>query len=245
MRTLIVLLAAAFSSVQFSGCTVIGFAVGARIDKENARSNRVAWSEAKTVSKGRTVAVTLTSGDTLYGRFTGLSALPADSYRFLYDSLRSLQDGALPRLGEDISVVPDSGHSYSGVFRGFDAEALVVRRTSTDTLSYLPLSTISRLRKYNGRPYNLSRLRAIASSRALPSRNEFVMRSDGQTVNVPLPQIREVCVRPCFTFNCVLGAAAGLAIDAAVVGLITVSWSNTEPRSAPGTGIFDLDWQHW
>jgi hypothetical protein len=77
MRALILLLITVLLGILISGCTVAGLLVGARIDRRNAKAHRVSWDSVSSVPRGRAVQVTLTSGDTLCGRFTGLSALPA------------------------------------------------------------------------------------------------------------------------------------------------------------------------
>jgi hypothetical protein len=222
MNARIACLAIALLSLLTSGCTAIGIVAGVSVDRRNARACHVSWDSLRSVPRGRVVEVTLASGDTLRGEYTGLRALPADSYRSAYDSTRTLLgDSVLPRIGEIVSVIPQQGRSFSGVFYGFEAEALAVRRTAEDTLFYQALSGAARLQKYYGKTYNLERLRTIASERALPSRRELTIQTTGGTYGVPLQAIEQVYARPRYTYYAFECAAIGLLMDAFMVGLMT------------------------
>jgi hypothetical protein len=85
------------------------------------------------------------------------------------------------------------------------------------------LSNAARLQDRNGKSYDLTRLRALASARALPSDREFTLESAGQTRRIPLEQIQEVYAPPQHTNNWVLGGVIGLAIDAAIVAVLVSS----------------------
>jgi hypothetical protein len=243
MKARIACLAIALLSVMLSGCTAIGFGVGLSMDAKNAKSHRASWTETRSIPQEREVDVALTSGDTLCGKFTGLRALPPDSYRSLYDSARTrlAGDSVLPPLGEVVFVVPWNGRPFSGKFLGFEAEALVIRRSGDDTLTFQPPTDIARLKKYYGRTYDIGRLCDLASERALPSRREFTVQKTGRSYSVPLQKIEQVYVWPHFTTHALAGAAAGLVVDAAVAAL--AYWVFEQPtHSEPGGGIFDIRW---
>jgi hypothetical protein len=212
-------------AVSLTGCTAIGIGVGKMVDNSNAQFHRVSWSDTRSVPSGREVQVTLTSGDTLSGQFKGLRSLPPDSYRYLYESarVRVSGDSVLPRLGEFVSVFGESGPRVGGVFRGIEAEALALRRSDDESISYLRLSNAAQLQGSHGESYDLTRLRALASARALPSDREFTLESAGQTRRIPLEQIQEVYAPPQTTHNWVLGGFIGLAIDIAVLAFVIPS----------------------
>jgi len=228
MKARIACLAIALFSTLLSGCTVIGLGVGVAVDHRNARDRRVSWDGARSVPRGRDVEVTLTSGDTLRGKFTGLRALPPDSYRSAYDSAQVTLDGGsvLPRLGETVLFTPVKGPRIRGPFRGFEAEALAVYQPDERSTAYLPLSKAAQLRNLDGQPFDVDYLRFLASSRALPSTREFVVESGGQTSRIPLQYIHEVYAAPQRTHKWILYGVIGLAVDAAVTAAVisSISW---------------------
>jgi hypothetical protein len=227
MKARIACLTIAFLSMLISGCTVIGIVAGASVDHRNARDRRVSWDGTKSVPRGRKVEVTLTSGDTLRGKFTGLRALPPDSYRFAYDSTRVLLagDSMLPRLGETVFFTPVKGPRIRGLFRGFEAEALAVYQPDEHSTAYLPLSKAAQLRNLDGQSFDVELLRTLASARSLPSRSEFVVQSGAQTSRIPLQYIHEVHTLPRRTHKWILYGVIGLAADAAVAAAVISSIS--------------------
>jgi hypothetical protein len=219
MRTSLLLLTVALLGLLISGCTVIGIVAGASADRSNARPRHATWSDVRAVPRGRQVEVILTSGDTLRGKFTGLRALHPNSYRMLYENAGNLSagDSLLPPLGETVSVVHRHERPFKAEFCGFEAEALVVRLWSEDTLFYQPLSNTSQMKNYHGKTYDIKHLLALASGRLLPSRREFTLQSGGQTQPVPLECIQEVYAEPKYTDMWLVYGAKGLVVDVIVI----------------------------
>jgi len=228
MRTIILLLTAALLGMQFSGCTAIGIGVGAAVDHHNAKPQYATWETAHTIPCGRAVQVTLTSGDTLYGRFTGLRTLPPDSYRCAYVSARKLlaSDSVLPQPGDTVMVVHESGWRHRSLFHGLGPMALDMRLLCDTSACFVPLRAVARLQDIQGTPYDLTRLSALMSARLLPTEQQFVVQSHVQTTGIPLEHIREIYAPPHRTSYWILGGVIGLAVDAAVVAAAAHAWNN-------------------
>jgi len=238
MQTLL-LFTTALLGMLFSGCTVIGIVAGASVDHRNARAHRVSWDSVSSVPRGRDVEVTLMSGDTLRGKFTGMRALPADSYRCAYDSARIVLagDSVLPALGETMHLVLATGRRIDGPFRGLDGEALAVYHPLDQYIEYVSMPTIARLRNADGRSFDVDRLRALASRRSLPSARKFVVESRQQTSGIPLQYIHEVYALPHHTHYWILGGAIGLGVDAVVAYAVVLSlWPMHFPKYGSSGG---------
>jgi hypothetical protein len=231
MRALILLLITVLLGILISGCTVAGLLVGARIDRRNAKAHRVSWDSVSSVPRGRAVHVTLTSGDTLCGKFTGLRTLPLDSYRCAYDSVRRLpgNDSVLPALGETIHLVLATGRRIDGAFRSLDAGALAVRPHFDRRIEYVSMPTITRLQD-RGRSLDVDRLRALVSTRTVPSGRMFVVQAGEQTCRIPLQHIQEVYAPPQHTRKWLLYGGIGLAVDAAIITAIGVAIEQSIPN---------------
>jgi hypothetical protein len=227
MRISLLLLTAALLGMQLSGCTAIGIGVGAAVDHHHAKPQYATWETAHTIPCGRAVQVTLTSGDTLYGRFTGLRALPPDSYRCAYDSARILLAGesVLPQLGDTVMVVRESGWRHRSLFHGLGPMALDMRLLCDTSACFVPLRAVARLQDIQGTPYDLTRLSTLMSARLLPTEQQFVVQSDMQTVGIPLEHIQEIYAPPHHTYYWALGGVIGLAVDAAVVAAAVHAWN--------------------
>ena len=223
MKALIVSLVVAFLSLLTTGCTAVGIGIGKMVDNKNAQFRRVQWTETRAVPHGRDVLVTLTSGDTLFGYYAGSRNLPPDSYRQQYDStrIRLAADSVLPRYNETVSAFTKSGQQISGVFRGFEAETMVIIQPMNYSTTYLPLSRASRLQDSTGRAFDVNRIRALNSSRTLPSDREILVYSKRNTHHVPLEHIQEVYAPPRSTNYWILGGITGLVVDVIVVAAAT------------------------
>jgi hypothetical protein len=87
MRTFLLLLTVALLCWLLSGCTVIGLGIGAAVDHHVDRPRYTTSENAQNIPPGSAVRVTLTSGDTLRGKFIGLRTLSAEQ-QFMMQSNR-------------------------------------------------------------------------------------------------------------------------------------------------------------
>jgi hypothetical protein len=222
MRTLLLFVAAALLAMVVSGCTVIGFGIGAAVDHHHARPRHATWQDTETIPRGSAVHVTLTSDSIVQGEFTGLRTLPEKSYVSIYDSVRAIlsERCALPKLGDTVTVVPKGWHSYWALFYGFGALTVDLRQPEQKTPSYMSFHAVTELQDIQGRPYDMTCLRTLMAARALPTGQRFEVLSDQQSTSVPLEHIRDIFALPRRSHYWVLGGVMGLAVDAAVVALI-------------------------
>ena len=223
MKALIVSLIVAFLSLLTTGCTAVGIGIVRMVDNHNAQFRRVQWTETRAVPHGRDVQVTLTSGDTLFGYYAGSRNLPPDYYRQQYDStrLQLAADNILPQYNEAVSALTENGQQISGFFRGFEAETMVIIQPRNYSTTYLPLSRASRLQDSTGRAFDVNRIRALNSSRTLPSDRELLLYSKRNTQHVPLEHVQEVYAPPHSTNYWILGGIMGLVVDVIVVTAAT------------------------
>jgi hypothetical protein len=230
MKARIACLAIALLSMWFSGCTVIGLGIGLAVDYRDGREHRVSWDSLSSVPRGRRVEVTLISGDTLRGTFTGMGARPEDSYRLAYDSVRALLGGdtALPAIGETLFVTTARGRKLSGLFCALDAGVLAIHRLKDDSTVCLFVVSVSQIRNRDGRGYDPALIRDLVSSGSLPSARELVLESGGKTRGIPLEHIRQIYAPQRWTYHWLLGGVIGLAVDATIAAVAVHDWNSRQ-----------------
>jgi hypothetical protein len=239
VKTHITCILVAFSSMLTCGCaaTAIGVGVGAIVDHHHGRTRQATWEDPEQIPRGSYASVALTSDSTVHGEFIGLRTLSSESYRRAYDSVRAAIGAAdvLPGLGDTVGITDEGGQFCHRLFHGFGALTMDLRQPDVNTLSYLPLRTVGALQDFHGRRYDLSRVRSLMASRALPTGKEVVVVSDVQTLAIPLEHVRTISAQPRKTHYWLLGGAAGLFVDLAIWTAI-ISRANFDLDISPSLG---------
>jgi hypothetical protein len=133
-KLLLTLLLAAWSLLQLSGCSLIGFGLGSSIDAKSPDEYVFTPSGADSIKKGATVEVLRTDGSMVSGKFERLEALESEKYTVRYQQFtNSAPIGKqMPALGNSIVIVKqeESGRKeLRGIFLGFEKERIRIHMT--------------------------------------------------------------------------------------------------------------------
>jgi len=112
----------------WSGCSLLGWAVGKSIDQHNPNvitrakfpSSKLGRWDVRQMRPGTTISLSLRDGSSVEGKFVALSNLPEESYRMAYDqALADLSPSyPLPESGATVTVEEMNGQRHRVRFYG-------------------------------------------------------------------------------------------------------------------------------
>jgi hypothetical protein len=118
----IILLFVLSIGIQFlAGCSAIGLGVGSIIDHSSSPRVNISPLEIGKYPDTDSVAVFLRNGDTLYGKYLGLSDIWQSDYNSLYDQEfeKGLKGKGMPAIGDTIQLKKKIGSPRNLQFLGF------------------------------------------------------------------------------------------------------------------------------
>ncbi len=225
-----------------SGCTAVGYGIGAAIDAGNTQIYRPVSAQTWTVEPGREGQLYLRDGTQFEATYRGTAALPSAAYAAYYDRLRAdlLTVHELPALGDVVRVVLTTGDTLDAPCHGFDYNrsgvdeepatpnsryrGLVVARDSTSNV--IPFANVRDIHAADGASVAGSTLDSLTAAGVIPLRTGLVFEmSSGEQQVLPIGDIRGFEVKS--NTGRTVGAVVGLITDAAIIaGAIAFSQSD-------------------
>jgi hypothetical protein len=205
-----------------SGCTLIGFGIGATFDSSYSRTLAPETFSPDTIMPRNRVTLKLKDGRKVSGWYGGLEAVSEDAYAERYSRSREnhLPDFPLPQLSDSVSLHLRSGERVDAEFAGFDYGGTVIVRSGE--VRRLAAADVTGLADCDGDTISGEVLRELLTASTIPLRSAFVIYVSGsETEEIPMERVA-VIERRSGTGR-VLGTIAGLAIDIAVVAACTAS----------------------
>jgi hypothetical protein len=210
--------------ILFTGCSLIGFGIGAISDSGKAGGEWVSGlAELRAVERGAGIVLITRSGGRIEGDFAGMDELNRRDYDRLYlDAIETLKvEGNVPLPGDTISFnhydVP--GKKVSGLFRGLNPGSLVLWQNKGE----YSLVGLRNLEGKGARPLDLSCLRRFAEDGRFPCVTTGVLvRRSHDTISVPTEDIARI-ERDTGGNGKLTGFAIGAAVDVVVLAIAASS----------------------
>src|SRR5712692_1458920 len=150
------------------GCTLIGFGIGAAIDKSHKRPDIVEGWRITRIEKGTRVNVFLRDGRQVQGIFNGLS-FDGKEYAQRYEERQKQADGgALPPLGDTITVSRPNGKTTAGRLEGFELASITVRPEGSSPALDVPFERLSAVSLAGHEPLSGAQLQTLSGQGAQP-----------------------------------------------------------------------------
>jgi hypothetical protein len=197
-----------------AGCTLVGYGIGALIDKGHPAGFKVVdgWP-LKQVRKDTDVRVFLRDGREVKGVFRGLSESDEEyGPRYAEGRERHLPALVLPEIGERVRVITASGWQ-EGTFQGFDFASLSL---ATPKTRWLPFRGVGRLVSAGAAGVAGSELARLAVEGELPLRPRMLVGDEA----LPLETVRSVEAWQHGNKGKLIGALVGAAIDVVIVAAV-------------------------
>jgi len=213
-----------------TGCSLIGLGIGAKIDSSHKAPSMVldGW-DLERVAKGTRVRVVRRRSGAAEGVFKGLD-VSTQEYDQRYESWRGGQaaSGALPRIGDSITVEGTSGKVRPGAFLGFEYQSLAFREDGEAFDRHVFYRDISRVSAAGGGAWEGAQLSGLAAEGRLPLRSCMLL----DKARIPLEDVSRVEVWRAGKTGKLVGFLLGAVVDGIVIAALV---SDDSPPPPPPT----------
>jgi hypothetical protein len=246
----LVLIPICFSSLQFYGCTVIGYAIGASADSHTPDYDSLLVRQLPSLERGTTVVVT-GKDMTVGGEYLGVQEVPFEEYRARYSNWRAqLSDTSfMPSLGDTISLVmnPGNAQTVEGQILGFDPAVILMKfKGENDTTAVEHARLVSHLQSISDKKGHTSAgktIQAMMNENDVPLRSEMIIErveKPADSVRISLDRIRGIQKKNSKN-GALTGFLCGITIDALIVVAFIVGWNQyaKQPFFGSRLGLFD------
>ncbi len=184
-------------SLQWMGCTVIGFTAGAIQDATRCDFDTVGVLRVKELSRGDSVFVAHIDGDTTAGVYLGTDQSVTRQYESVYRVCRQKDSSTvwLPSLNESVTLLHSSPlrGDIEGILVGFDP-GVVCLKVDADT-DRVSVQEVSKMLCGGGRTILRDTLKAWFSSRRVPLVSALLVNTRPGDVRIPLNEVQAMWKR--------------------------------------------------
>jgi hypothetical protein len=211
-----------------SGCSVIGFTVGAIQD-----SNDAVTKVDTVLQKGigpfeNKISLVTSSGDTCRGELLEVTRAATDDYRDWYTRWKTSQQGGrfAPSLGDTVSLIlkADAHEVAKGVLLGFTEQAVIIHTSSLYSARDLetPFAEIDTAIDASGNRTAGTDLQRDANSRTLPIMTALVVALNGRDSSFAVQNVKgvQITYTKRTSTGKITGLVVGLLVDAIIVGAV-------------------------
>ena len=186
----------------YSGCTAIGYGIGAAIDSSKPDSyDTIPGWRAESIERGKHITLTKRNGEELKGEYLGLDTVAASQYAQWYDESREKydKDFLLPALGDSITYTfLDRAKEYKGEFLGFDNQYICVRLMGIRGIvnGKIDMNNLERITDKNGNLIDVGKLKNLSSEGKIPALSavRVTVKTDSDTLHVPMAAVARIAV---------------------------------------------------
>jgi hypothetical protein len=216
------------------GCTLIGFGVGAAIDKSHKKPDVVEGFRITRIEKGTRVKVYLRDGRQVQGIFNGLS-FDGKEYAQRYEERQKQAKSALPPLGDTITVSRSKGKTTAGRLAGFEPASIALRPEGGSPPLDVPFEKLSAVSFAGHEPLSGAQLQTLSGQGTLPLRSRMAVGDE----LIPVEHVSRVEV-PHHGNAKAICALFGLVVDGLIIAaLIDFNSHPLVNTSCPYVASFD------
>lgn len=185
-------------ALQLSGCSVIGFTVGAIKDAALPQEYVFTRYAIDSLKHGMVLKIRKVDSTICSGKLSGTISRPPEEYVVIYKGhlTRSPIGLLVPELGESIRIIAEGerGHRESfGQLIGFHSGAICVRASGETEVTDVPTSAIDTVFSGAGRAIDGVRIRRHLANGDIPlMETGLLVKVGDQTTLVPLDSILEI-----------------------------------------------------
>ncbi len=208
------------------GCSLLGYTIGAKVDRSNARAVAVDGWDVSRLPIGAPVRAFRRDGQEVSGVFGGVGT--PKGYAERYDGWRGKSPDAIdaPALGETVTIEGTDGQRQSGAFMGFEYAALSVLPSGSASSRPVPYGALARVSTGRGVVWQGPGLASLTAQGLLPLRSCMLL----DKACIPLEEVDRVqSLQPGKTGKLV-GLIVGAAVDALLIAAVAHS---TQPTPTP------------
>jgi hypothetical protein len=204
-------------TVHASGCTVLGYYAGNRIDQDRRKS--VGADQLVKLLPGSRITLLLQDGTPRRGIYLGLEYVARVEYERRYARSRGATKVAgLPAIDDTISCHTTNGAGRSGLFQGFMPGALLLQPDSASAMISLCFEEFEALVGPEGE-IRSNALFSFEHGGMLPSRVAVLLATGRDTARIETDRVASVQLAPGATYR-VIGVLVGATADVLVLAYL-------------------------
>lgn len=145
-HVMMISLAAVISSLLFSSCSLIGFGIGASVDKKKPKTNTIYKNQINTLELGSNVEIILNDRNKKYGKYCGIlyeyDSGGIQEYQIIKETLAD--EVILPDENDTLLIYlsKETNEGKLGLFKGFESGKIWFKYFYSDDFSAVELSLI-------------------------------------------------------------------------------------------------------
>jgi hypothetical protein len=208
-----------------SGCTAIGYGIGAAIDNHKQDYDTIPGWRAAGVERGKDISLMKKSGEELKGKYLGLDTIAVSQYAQWYNESREKyeRDVLLPALGDSITYTfLDRAQEYNGEFLGFDDQYICVRLMGAFRIitAKIDMNTLERITDKSGHLIEVGKLKNLSSEGKIPALSavRVTVKTDSDTLHIPTATVDKIVI-PTDKNATWWGLGIGILIDLVVASV--------------------------
>ena len=218
--TTIIFVASISASFLLNSCSLIGFGIGASVDKKKPKTNTIYKYQIDTLEIGSNVEIILQDGKIKYGKYSGIVNVYDQNFHREYDSLKNslASQVNLPSVNDTllISLSSEKNVSNLGIFKGFESGKLWYKYFYSEDFSKVDLSLIDNFTVNYEYQVDSLQVNNIILKQKFPNFIHLKINTQGSTnENIPLINISKILVINKRNVK-YIGLGVGLAIDAII-----------------------------
>lgn len=214
-----------------SGCSVIGLAIGADVDRGKPDKKDYAISEIERIKPGKEVTVVLNTKDMISGKYLRTTQISDHEYELIFSEFREKSSdlATIPGPGDTITIFDLAGRQWTFELIGYNYDYLRVKPAGkTEPIVFL-IRNIAQIADQDKKVISGEELDMMIAEKKIPVIQAMVLNINGDTVVLATSKVDRV-----FSIDkknrIWKGLAIGLAIDLALV-----IWFITQlPRNLSG-----------
>ena len=203
-----------------SSCSIIGLAVGAKMQSDSNKRVNLEAKEITQIDKGEKVEIKTKTHDSVYGKYIGLKRKKQEQYESEYRQFFYSFQYVLPDINDSILVYDRNGFLQKEVFKGFDFNWLYVSAGEGGNLYPLKYDIIHYVRDKRGNTISPQSIENHIQHGNLPLYSRIIVETPERDELVDFYDISSVGITEKKENAALDGFALGLAVDALVVFIL-------------------------
>lgn len=221
----LIVLASVVGTFLLSGCSLIGFTVGAIVDGSKPDRDSIAGQQViENIELGDSVEVVLVNGGLLEGVYIGVDTFSVTEYDQTYNEASSQieDDIILPEVGDTVTLTIN-GYLSKAQFLGFGHKYVLAKRQGDRRISMIDLDNLTSITNTRGNSVKAKIVKNLLHDGRLPSALPALLIKDGQTTaRIPIDSLKFISVETSKNSKWV-GLGIGLAVDVVAVVIVTTA----------------------
>ena len=205
----------------FSGCSVIGFGIGAVGDASTPKSKNVPISQIGELKTNDKIKLVLKNGSHIQGKYAGRAFIEVESYSEKYEkSLNQLRGRiVLPQIGDSVKFELVSRFTNRYVIRkflGFDHRRILVQHNHNDGTSWVAMENFKTMSDFKGNMLLKEAIINLIENGEVPCFSKIIVK-DKQTVHeIWIEDISQIRILQVRGYKWV-GLGVGVVIDVIIL----------------------------